>query len=354
MTHGARPLGHLLVLMMLACRPSTPPPADSTVPAASTGGLAEQLAALEQRIVADPTNASLYAERARLYTAADSLRQAFRDWERAIAADSTHAGYRIERGDLYYRQTMVDRARSEFERAIALAPDQPEPRLKLAEIELVLRHHREAMELVNTALRMDPHLAKGYYLKGWIYKEAGDTALAISSLRTAVEQDPGHYSAFIQLGLLHAGLHDRLAVDYYRSALAIRPNSVEALYNLGMYQQDHGEDSLAMDTYARIAEVDSLNALAPYNTGYIHLEHRQDPRSAIAWFTKATELNTNYHQAWYNRGVAYERLDRLDSAAADYQVALLIRPDYDLAAEALQRVYANGAYVKAFDRERGR
>ncbi|MBL8009189.1 MAG: tetratricopeptide repeat protein [Flavobacteriales bacterium] len=351
MTHGARPLGSLILLLFLACRPSAPT-RDGAVPAASPGGLAEQLAALEQRIVADPANAALYAERARLYTAADSLRQAFKDWERAIAADSTNATYRMERGDLYYRQTMVDRARAEFERAIALAPDRPDPRLKLAEIELVLRHYREAMELVNAALRMDPNLAKGYYLKGWIYKEAGDTALAISSLRTAVEQDPGHYSAFIQLGLLHAALHDRLAVDYYRSALAIRPNSVEALYDLGMYLQEHGEDSLAMATYARISEVDSLNALAPYNTGFIHLEHRQDPRTAIDWFTAATDLNTTYYQAWYNRGVAYERLGRLDSAAADYQVALLIRPDYDAAAEALQRVYANGAYVKAFDRKR--
>ena len=99
MTHGARPLGSLILLLFLACRPSAPT-RDGAVPAASPGGLAEQLAALEQRIVADPANAALYAERARLYTAADSLRQAFKDWERAIAADSTNATYRMERGDL--------------------------------------------------------------------------------------------------------------------------------------------------------------------------------------------------------------------------------------------------------------
>ncbi|MBV6405715.1 MAG: tetratricopeptide repeat protein [Flavobacteriales bacterium] len=349
MTPGIRSLGTLSLLLLAACGPAVRP-VDDPAPAPSAEPFEQRLAALEQRIVADPGNAALYAERARLYMSVDSLRKAFKDWERAIAADSTNAGYRLERGDLYYRQTMVDRARADFERAIALAPDRPDPHLKLAEIELVLRHHREAMEQVNAALRMDPGLAQGYYLKGWIYKEAGDTALAISSLRTAVEQDPGHYSAFIQLGLLHAGLHDPLAEDYYRSALEIRPNSVEALYNLAMYLQEHGQDSLAMATYARIAEVDSLNALAPYNTGYIHLEHRQDPRTALAWFTRATDLNTNYHQAWYNRGVAYERLGRLDSAAADYQVALLIRPDYDPAAEGLQRVYARGAYVKEFDR----
>ncbi len=342
----------LLPLLALACTPPAPTAVDD--PSIPDDGLREQLVALEKRIVADPGNGALYAERARLFVGADSLRQAFSDWQRAIAADSTNAGYRIELGDLYYRETMVDRARAQFERAIALAPEMPEARLKLAEIELVLRHYREAMALVNEALRMAPDQAKGYYLKGWIYKEVGDTALAISSLRTAVEQDPSHYSAFIQLGLLHAAKHDPLAAQYYRSALALRPNSVEALYDLGMYHQEHGQDSLAMATYARIAEVDSLNALAPYNTGYIHLELRGDPRAAIPWFTRATDLNTNYYQAWYNRGVAYERLRRLDSAAADYQVALLIRPDYDLAAEALQRVHSAGAYVKAFERDKGR
>ncbi|MBK6752043.1 MAG: tetratricopeptide repeat protein [Flavobacteriales bacterium] len=324
--------------------PVIPGPADST---------ALRLAELDRRIVDRPDDADLYAERARFFQSLDSSRRSIRDWERALELDSSNAGFHLELGSLYYTSTLIDRARAQFERAIALAPDDPEAKLRLAEIELVERHHPVAMNLVNQALRIDPNLAHGYYLKGWIHKEMGDTALAVSSLRTAIEQEPTYYEAFVQLGILHAAKRDHLAKEYYTSALALKPRNVEAWYNLGMYYQESGQDSLALETYARMVEIDSLNPLAPFNSGFIRMEYLGDTRAAVKDFTKALDLNTNYYQAWYNRGVALERLGSLDSAAADYQVVLAIRPDFDLAAEGLQRLASKGAYVKLLeDRKR--
>ena len=300
-----------------------------------------------------PNDPTLYAARARVFQAMDSSRRAIRDWERALELDSLNPELHLELGNLYYTTTLIDRASKEFERAIELAPEDPQPKLRMAEIELVRREHPTAMKLVNEALRIDPNVAHAYYLKGWIHKELGDTALAISSLRTAIEQDPEFYEAFIQLGILHAAKRDHLAKEYYSSALLLKPRNVEVWYNLGMYYQESGQDSLALETYARMAEIDSMNPLAPYNSGFIRMEYLGETRAAVKDFTKALDLNTNYYQAWYNRGVALERLGSLDSAAADYQVALVIRPDFDLAAEGLQRLASKGAYVKLLeDRKR--
>ena len=75
-------------------------------------------------------------------------------------------------------------------------------------------------------------------MKGMNYKEIKDTAKAISSMQTAVEQDQTYYSAYIQLGILCAAQKNPLAVQYYKNAMRIQPNSTEAWYDLGKYYQD--------------------------------------------------------------------------------------------------------------------
>ncbi|MCB9169383.1 MAG: tetratricopeptide repeat protein [Flavobacteriales bacterium] len=345
----------LLILLasgLLACGRGRPYSAHDMVRGTGIDSFPEQLQQIEARIVDAPDDAALYVQRAALYRSVDSVRQATNDWMRAVTLDSTNASYRIGLGDIFYERTMVEQAEQQFRRAMALDPNSADARFRSAEIQLVLRNYRQAMDLVNDGLRIDPNAAQGYFQKGWIYMETGDTTRAISSLRTAVEQDPGFYSAFVQLGLLSARKHDPLALQYYNTAIALRPNSVEALYNKGMFAQENGMDSLALDCYDRIKTLDPDNALAWYNSGWVHMEHLGDPRKAVHDFSKALDLETNYYQAWYNRGVAMERLGSLDSAAADYQVALVIRPDYELAAQGLQRLQKKGAYIKLFEKRK--
>lgn len=297
-------------------------------------------------IVADPKKATLYDYRSQLFLAVDSLPAATLDLERALKLDSTNVNRQLRMGDLYYRRQLVDKAKTRFEVAAKLDPKNTQAMLKLAEIDLLLRNYRESMNLVNQALRIDQHAAHGYYLKGWIHMETGDTALALSSFATAVEQDPQDYPVYIMLGKLSAAKKDPLAEQYYRTAITIRPKSVEAWYDLGMYQQENGKDSAALESYEHIMEIDSSNALAWYNTGYVQMEHLDDPQSAKGSFSKAIALEPAYVDAWFNRGLAMEKLDQLDSAAANYQVALSIRANYPLASYGLDRLAAKGVRIK--------
>lgn len=325
----------LVLTLLSGCKPE----------AATSSSESTSLGEIDRRILADPANASLYAERARYHEGLDSAVLAMNDWKRAIALDSTNASYHVALGDLFFKKVRLDDADKSFKRAIALDPEATEPRLKIAEMKLLLREYVGAMEMVNSALRIDQGLAHGYFLKGWIHMEAGDTTLAVSSFRTAVEQDPEYFDAYLQLGMLHATRHDPLAGQYYASALDLRPNSVEALYGMGMFAQESGRDSLALACYARIKEIDPGNALAWYNTGYVLLEHLQDPAAARMEFTEALRRWPAYPDAWYNHGLAHEREGRLDSAGMDYQRALTLDPGFTLAAEGLQRLQSKGLRI---------
>ena len=125
--------------------------------------------------------------------------------------------------------------------------------------------------------------------------------------------------------------------------MQLNPNSVEAKYNLAYFLQERQPTSRpfllrAMGLYRDILKLDSQNATAAFNQGYIHLEHFQQYDSAVVHFSQAIEALPYYHQAFYNRGLAYESLDDLTQAELDYREALRYKPDFTSAALALQRV----------------
>ncbi|MCB0766940.1 MAG: tetratricopeptide repeat protein [Flavobacteriales bacterium] len=303
------------------------------------------LARVDSAILVEPDDAALFARRARLNLARDSVRSAMNDWKRAILLDSTNFRWHLGLGDLYFSKADLVNAEIEFTKARNLALDSTEARFKLAELRLLQRDHVNAMAEVNDALRIDEQNARGYFLKGWIHREAGDTSLAISSYRTAIERDPDLYEAYMALAQLHAGQNDPLAWQYYNSLVDLRPKSVEALYARGLYAQEHGRDSIALADYALIKTLDPNNPTAWYNTGFIYLEHQDRFEAAREEFTGAIERMPTYAQAYYNRGLTYEFEGVLDSAAKDFRVALALMPDFDAPAHGLDRLQKRGLRV---------
>ena len=310
------------------------------------------LADIDQRIVNDPGNAALYAERSGFYEKHDSLTKAILDMERAVKRDSLNADHRIRVGDLYFRAIRVGNARDAFQRAMDIAPQDTRAKLRLAEVLMILREYPKSMALVNEALRIEPTAARGYYLKGYIHMETRDTTRAISSFRTSVEQDPQDFPSYMLLGKLSAARRDPLAEQYYSTAIELRPAAVEAWYGKGVWAQDNDRDSLALACYDRIKEIDPYNALAWHNSGWIKMEHFGDAQGAKADFSKAIDLNTNYADAWYNRGLAMERTEQLDSAAANYQLCIGIDPGHTLAANAIDRLARQGVRIKLRERKK--
>ena len=339
------------ILLWAACGgPTSVPRADG---AQAQDPFLVALDSINAMIVKNPNKASLYDGRALVFLSVDSLTEGQRDLERAVQLDSTNINYHLRLGDLYYRTTQVAKAKDQFERAAKVDPSNTSAMLKQAEIQLVLRNYEKSMVLVNDALRKDQHAAHGYFLKGWIHMETGDTAMALSSFRTAVEQEAEDYPAYIMLGKISAAKKDPLAEQYYSTAISLRPRSVEAWYNKGMFYQENGKDSLALECYEKIKELAPSNALAWYNSGYVRMEHLGDPDGAKSDFSEAIRLEPGYADAWYNRGLAMERTNELDSAAANYEMVITMNPVHTLAAEGLDRLQAKGVYIKIREKRKG-
>jgi|AntAceMinimDraft_17_1070374.scaffolds.fasta_scaffold04079_2 tetratricopeptide (TPR) repeat protein len=310
----------------------------------NTAQVSEQIITeLNKKINKAPKNANLYNERSKLFINKGQINNALKDIKKALEIDSTNALFYCTLSDIYFEMGKIQNCIGSLKKAISLNNSHRiniDVLLKLAKLELYQKEYFKALEYINGALNTDMLNPRAYFLKGFTYKEMGDTAKAISNLQTAVEQNPEYYDAYMQLGLLFSAKKDKLSEAYFKNALKIKPVSIEALYALGMFYQEDEPPQIdkAVETYSKIIETDPDNKKAHYNIGYLNLVFLKHYYEAINNFTNAIQNDSNYFQAYYNRGYCYELLKDYENAKTDYKKALKIKVNFPKAIQGLNRV----------------
>jgi tetratricopeptide (TPR) repeat protein len=110
-----------------------------------------------------------------------------------------------------------------------------------------------------------PLPAEEWYRRG-CDSEASDSKRAIEAYRKALEIDPEHPDAHINLGrLLHEAGDAASAEEHYRKALASRPNDPTAAFNLGVSLEDLDRRTDALEAYEKAVSLDPSNADAHWN-----------------------------------------------------------------------------------------
>ena len=300
--------------------------------------LAFGIANLNRLIGENTSDPELFHERARLYMRKPDFDLALKDLNSAISLSPGNPAYYVTLSDVYLLRGETNNCSESLEKALSLDPQNNDALLKLAKLNLVLREYASVFENVKKALAVDPINPRAFFIRAIALLETGDTVRAVDDLKKTVDQDQEFFEAFLELGELYSMKNDRIAADYLRNALNIRPDSKEALYLLGMFYQENGQYDKALETYAILGRIDTTYRNAPYNTGYIYLVYLNDFGKAIVYFTQAIRRDPEYSEAYYNRGYAYELAGQTDKAYSDYQTSLKLKPNFDKAVEALNRL----------------
>ena len=310
---------------------------------AGEGEVVDSLAWFNDRVVERPNAPESYLVRGEFHARQGDAGAAIDDFARAISLDSSLVDARHELGLMRFEIQDFEGAVREWNGVLSTDANHIPSLLALAKVDLLLRSYDPAMQRINDALRLDDRLDEAYFLKGRLYLETGDTVTAASSFQTVVEVAPDRYDAYIQLGLLYAAAHDDLALEYFQTARTLKPNSIEAIYDQAMFLQENGTADReryeqALDLYDEILVLDTANATAAFNKGFVHLEYLAQYDSAARWFGEAILRLPYYHQAHYNQGLALESMGDLDAALSAYNAALSFDPTYSPAAIAKGRV----------------
>ncbi|MES2566567.1 MAG: tetratricopeptide repeat protein [Bacteroidota bacterium] len=294
-----------------------------------------ELAAINKKILETPDDANLYNERAKIYLQFRQFEEAINDSKRSLRIDSTNAAFYLTEADIFFSANETRNAKDVLENVVKKFPENTDGLLKLGELYYFVKQYENAFTRINQALKINENLAKGYYLKGNIYKEIGDTGKAVSSLETAIEQDNKNFGAFLDLGLIYGAKKNILAFEYYNNALVLNPTSIEVLYAKAKLYQDLGQIKEAVDGYNLALKNDPNHIFSMYNLGAIELGINKDPKKAIEYFTKAINTNPKYAEAYFARGASYQELQDKSNAMADYSMCLQLKPNYEPAVEGL-------------------
>lgn len=263
---------------------------DTTVVSKNPRSKADQISlAIRER----PRNPDLYFKRAEAYVEEQMLLLAFDDINRALSLDSTNAVYHAYKGEIQYMQRDPSAAVESFKKSLELDSKNTDALLKMAEIKLLLRQYQDCFDMANAALRVNDQLFMAYYIKGYAHYELGDSNLFVSSVQTALELNPQFFDGYTMLGSFYSSLGSELALDYFNSALDIKPEDDGALYGKAIFLQNQERYEEAMELYKYMVELDNENTLAWHNQGYIHLEVHDDPEKAIPFFKKALNCIRN-------------------------------------------------------------
>jgi tetratricopeptide (TPR) repeat protein len=129
---------------------------------------------------------------------------------------------------------------------------------------------KEAAPMVRRAFREAQKEGPEFSAEDW-YEwgcelEPGSPGEAIAAYRRAIELDPAHADAHVNLGrLLHEAGDASGAAPHYEAALASRPDDATAAFNLGVALEDLGKLPEALLAYQKAVRIDPGNADAHFN-----------------------------------------------------------------------------------------
>jgi tetratricopeptide (TPR) repeat protein len=297
------------------------------------------ISVLDSLIRKNPKNPDLFAKRAKIQASRKNYQQALNDITIALKMDSLNPGYYINQAEYFIFSGEPNSAKKGLNAGLKKFPNNTDVMLKLAEIHLYMKEYSQAKIILNDILPINDDIGQIYFLQGLIALENNDSLGAARNFQTTVEKEPAFYAAYIQAGKIFAARNNDLAIQYFKSAIDLRPESYEARYELATYYQDHGYLTEAEQEYDFIINsIDSTQPYPFYNRGYIEMVYKHNYPEAINWFSRAIEKKADYAEAWYNRGFSYELDGKLSRAKDDYKKATELQPNFPLAIKGMNRI----------------
>ena len=110
------------------------------------------------------------------------------------------------------------------------------------------------------------------------------------------------------------------AAQFWRAAIALKPEHVEVYHNLGSIYVKMGQVDEAFSIWNQALALDPNRAHTHYNMGNA-LYGKGDLEGAITAWSRTVELDRDYQKAYYNLGNAYFKLKKFDRALSAYQRA---------------------------------
>jgi serine/threonine protein kinase/Tfp pilus assembly protein PilF len=168
-----------------------------------------------------------------------------------------------------------------------------------------LKEFEKAIEAYNRAIQLAPDFLWVWNNRGEAYAKLGNTQAALADFKKAISLDKSKsFVPWNNIGKLYYQQQNyEQSIEAYQQALAVNPNYLPALIGLGNVLKNSRRYSDALEVYEQALAIDD-----------------------------------NSYEAWYGRGLVEESLFQYQNAKQSYEKAFALKPDWEMAIEALQRI----------------
>jgi len=189
----------------------------------------------------------------------------------------------------------------------------------------------EARKAALRATQLAPADAEAFYQVGVNARKVGRVDEAISYYRQALQINPNHVEAHSHLGnvlaLAEQGKFDE-AIYHYRLALQLKPDYAEVYNDLGNALSALGQYEDALRHYRQAFQLKPDDAsVHHYNLGFA-LQSQGKLEEAINQYRVALQLKPNHAKAHANLASVLLAQGKFDEAITHCRQALQLRPDY--------------------------
>jgi tetratricopeptide (TPR) repeat protein len=212
---------------------------------------------------------------------------------------------------------------------------------------------KRASDELQQAIRLEPNNPDWYFQLGLVYLKHHTPDLAKVVFNHGLAQLPN--SAWLWLGL---GLSQNFGDDIagaqksVRKALLLDPGLVEGYVVLGDILESEGRLSEAKDVFTQAIEKKPNLYIGYYYCGKVALEAGESQtQQALAFFTKAVDLDPSFAEGHFEKGRALEQSGKLQEALAEYKKSVTLDSSLSQAHYRLALVYRKLGQTRVADNE---
>jgi len=109
------------------------------------------------------------------------------------------------------------------------------------------------------------------------------------------------------------------AIECYKNAARVKPDSAEVYFNLGLAYDKAGNVEDAIKAYEVSIQLDPKISVTYCNLGFSYKD-LGDHKKAIECFKKAVQIKPDYEKAIWNLGMAYVEVGEIENALKEYEI----------------------------------
>ncbi|MYB02361.1 tetratricopeptide repeat protein [Candidatus Poribacteria bacterium] len=187
---------------------------------------------------------------------------------------------------------------------------------------------KNAIKVYDTVIRLAPDFADAYINRGDVRKKLSNFEGAIKDYRTAIRLGHDYTYVYVKSGLAKSHLGDEKgAIEDYDMAIRLKPEDyllASAYVNRGSAKSALGDNTGAIEDSNTVIHLKPMDAIlaAAYSVRGKAKSAQGDNEDGIRDYDKAIQLESNYPEFYYDRGVANTDLGRTSAAETDFKTAL--------------------------------